>query len=73
LTSKKRGPKLKTHKASASRIHITGSGKLMRLHGHRSHFRRRKRGSVKRLFEQKERVAPGDARRIRRLLPYGVS
>ena len=54
MTSKKRGPKLKTHKASASRIHITGGGKLMRLHGHRSHFRRRKTAAVKRLFEQKE-------------------
>ena len=68
---KQKQPKLKTHKATASRITVTGSGKYMRLHGNRSHFRRRKRGAVKRLFGQKESVAAGDARRIKRLLPYG--
>ncbi len=70
---KRKQPKLKTHKATASRIHVTGSGKYMRLHGHRSHFRRRKRGAVKRLFGQKESLAAGDARKMRGLLPYGVS
>lgn len=73
MAKKQPKSKLKTHKATASRIHVTGSGKYMRLHGHRSHFRRRKRGAVKRLFGQKEPVAAGAARKMHRLLPYGVS
>ena len=62
--------KLKTHKASASRIHVTSTGKMMKLHGNRSHFRRRKTAAIKRGYDQKEPVALGLARRLRKLLPY---
>jgi large subunit ribosomal protein L35 len=46
--------KLKTHKASASRIHVTSTGKMMKLHGNRSHFRRKKSAAIKRGYDQKE-------------------
>ncbi|MEC9140244.1 MAG: 50S ribosomal protein L35 [Chloroflexota bacterium] len=62
--------KLKTHKASASRIHITGTGKMMKLHGQRSHLRRKKTSDLKRGYDQKEPVAIGVVRRLRKLLPY---
>jgi large subunit ribosomal protein L35 len=62
--------KIKTHKGAASRFWVTGTGKLMRLHVGRSHFRRRKSDAVKRSFGQKEHVAAGDSRRIAALIPY---
>ncbi len=62
--------KLKTHKASASRIHVTAGGRMLRLHGQRSHLRRKKNQSLKQGYDQKEPVATGTAKRLRKLLPY---
>ncbi|MDY6916884.1 MAG: 50S ribosomal protein L35 [Chloroflexota bacterium] len=63
-------PKLKTHKAAKRRFHITGSGKIMRMKGGKSHLRRRKPARVKRLFDEKLPLHPSDRARIKRLLPY---
>lgn len=64
-------PKIKTHKATAKRFKITGSGLLMRTKIGKSHLRRKKPGRVKRLFDKYMRVASGGARaRVRRLAPY---
>ncbi len=65
-------PKLKTHKGAQSRFHITGSGKIMRVKGGKSHLRRRKSKRTKRLFDEMIPVSPSDKARIKRLLPYGV-
>ena len=65
-------PKLKTHKGAKSRFHITGSGKLMRVKGGKSHLRRKKSARTKRLYDETIPVQPQDKARIRRLLPYGV-
>ena len=43
-------PKIKTNKAAKKRFHITGSGKIMRTKGPKSHLRRKKAKRVKRLF-----------------------
>ena len=43
-------PKMKTHKGAKKRFHITGTGKVVRSKGPKSHFRRRKTKRVKRLF-----------------------
>ena len=43
-------PKIKTNKAAKKRFHITGSGKVMRAKGPKSHLRRKKAKRVKRLF-----------------------
>ena len=43
-------PKIKTNKAAKKRFHITGSGKVMRTKGTKSHLRRKKAKRVKRLF-----------------------
>lgn len=63
-------PKLKTHKGAKRRIHVTGSGKLMRMKGHKSHLRRRKSGRAKRMFDKKLPMHPSDVSRLRPLLPY---
>lgn len=64
-------PKLKTHKTTAKRFHVTGTGKIMRLKGHRSHLRRRKAKRVQRLYDRKLEVETrGEKARIKRLAPY---
>ena len=63
--------KLKTHKATAKRFRLTGSGKLVRTKGGKSHFRRRTSKRTKRLFtEMVEVKGKGYQKRIRRLAPY---
>ena len=65
-------PKLKTHKGAKSRFHITGSGKVMRMKGGKSHLRRRKAKRSKGLFDEMIPLHPSDRIRIKRLIPYGV-
>jgi len=65
-------PKIKTHKGAQSRFHITGTGKIMRTKGPKSHLRRRKTKRTKRLFDEKIPISASDKARIKRLLPYGV-
>jgi large subunit ribosomal protein L35 len=65
-------PKLKTHKGAKSRFHITGSGKIMRVKGPKSHLRRRKAKRVRGLFDEMIELHPSDRKRIKRLIPYGV-
>ncbi|TET39678.1 MAG: 50S ribosomal protein L35 [Dehalococcoidia bacterium] len=63
-------PKLKTHKAASRRFHVTGSGKIMRTKGGKSHLRRKKSKRAKRLYDEKLPLHPSDKARIKRLLPY---
>ena len=64
-------PKIKTHKATAKRFRVTGTGKLMRLKGRRSHLRRRRAKRVKRLYDRRiELETKGERTRVKRLAPY---
>ncbi len=63
-------PKLKTHKGAKRRFKVTGSGKLMRMKGLRSHLRRKKPKRVKRLYGSRLPVSEADVPRLKRLLPY---
>ncbi len=64
-------PKIKTHKATAKRFRVTGTGKIVRLKGRRSHLRRRKAKRVRRSYDRHIEVeAKGEQRRIKRLAPY---
>lgn len=63
--------KLKTHKATAKRFRLTGSGKLVRTKGGKSHLRRRRSKRTKRLFSEMLPVkGKGISKRVRRLAPY---
>ncbi len=63
--------KLKTHKATAKRFRLTGSGKLVRTKGGKSHLRRRTSKRTKRLFTRMISVeGTGIRKRVRRLAPY---
>ena len=66
-------PKLKTHKGAKTRFRITGTGKIMRTKGGKSHFRRRKPMRVKRLYDTTVPLSDSDRARVRRLLPYGTA
>jgi large subunit ribosomal protein L35 len=65
-------PKLKTHKGVKKRIHITGSGRIMRAKGGKSHLRLAKAKRVKRQYGEMIEVHAADRAKIRRLIPYGV-
>jgi large subunit ribosomal protein L35 len=65
-------PKIKTHKGAQSRFHITGTGKIMRVKGMKSHLRRKKAKREKRLFGKTIPLSASDRVRIKRLIPYGV-
>ena len=63
--------KLKTHKSTAKRFRVTGSGKIVRTKGGQSHFRRRRSKRSKAQFGKMIVVqGKGFQKRIRRLAPY---
>ena len=62
--------KLKTHKATSKRFRLTGSGKLVRTKGGKSHLRRRTSKRAKRMFSEMITVkGSGLVKRIKRLAP----
>ena len=63
--------KLKTYKAAAKRFRATGSGKIVRTKGGKSHFRRRRSPRVKRQLDSMLEVTnSAEVKRVRRLVPY---
>jgi large subunit ribosomal protein L35 len=63
--------KLKTHKATAKRFRLTGSGTLVRTKGGKSHLRRRTSKRTKALFTEMIPVQGKKIiQRIHRLAPY---
>ncbi|MCS7087145.1 MAG: 50S ribosomal protein L35 [Thermoflexales bacterium] len=63
--------KLKTHKATAKRFKVTGSGKLMRTRQGKSHLRRKKAKRVKaQLLEMVTVENSALVKRVRKLAPY---
>jgi len=67
---KKTKYKLKTHKATSKRFRLTGSGKLVRTKGGKSHLRRRTAKRTKQLFTSMLPVkGRGIVKRVKRLAP----
>ena len=63
--------KLKTYKAAAKRFRVTGTGKIMRTKGGKSHLRRNRSKRSKNMYPRMiELMSSGDRRRIARLAPY---
>ncbi len=62
--------KLKTHKATSKRFRLTGSGKLVRTKGGKSHLRRRTSDRTKAVLSEMIPVeGRGYVKRIHRLAP----
>lgn len=65
--------KLKTHRGTKKRFKITGTGKILRMKGLRSHLRRKKPARTRRQFDTMVALAPCERKRVRRGLPYSGS
>jgi large subunit ribosomal protein L35 len=61
---------MKTNKTAAKRIKITATGKLMRRHTRRGHLMINKDPNRKRFLRTEEELTGGEAKKIRRMLPY---
>ena len=64
-------PKLKTHKGSAKRFAFTGSGKALIPKGWKNHKKSARSRRARALNGHLLVASKGDAKRIRKLLPYG--
>ena len=63
--------KIKTHKATSKRFRLTGTGKLVRTKGGKSHLRRRTSKRTKMLLDEMLPVkGRGITKRVHRLAPY---
>jgi large subunit ribosomal protein L35 len=63
-------PKLKTHRGAAKRFKKTATGKIKRTKAFRRHILTSKSKKVKRHMRGMAIVSPGDAPKLRRMLPY---
>jgi large subunit ribosomal protein L35 len=61
-------PKQKTHSGAKKRFKITGTGKLMRRHGMKSHILEKKSPKRKRQMSRDQAVANVDVPTIERML-----
>jgi len=63
-------PKIKSHKAAAKRIGVTGSGKVIRVKSWRGHHLEIKSSRRTRRYAGKAIMSGEHAAQVRRLLPY---
>ena len=61
-------PKVKTHSGASKRFKITGTGKVMRERANRRHLLEYKTSRRTRRLAMEAEMAPGDAKRIKKLL-----
>ncbi|MDD5496718.1 MAG: 50S ribosomal protein L35 [Candidatus Omnitrophica bacterium] len=65
-------PKLKTNRSVKKRMRISKRGKIKHFKAGRGHLLTGKRSKRKRLLGRPAFVAKGEAKSIRKLLPYGA-
>jgi len=65
-------PKMKTKRAAAKRLRVTGSGKIRRASACHSHMMRGKSAARLRNLRKNTLVDSSDEKRFKRLLPYDV-
>ncbi len=65
-------PKMKTNKSAKRRFKVTGTGKIMRTKGMKSHLRRKKSKRVSRQFDKMLPIHAADRQRVQRAIPYGL-
>jgi large subunit ribosomal protein L35 len=63
-------PKMRTKRAAAKRLKITGTGKLKRNRGWKRHKLEAKPPKRKRRLRKQVLVSKADAPRLKRLVPY---
>lgn len=65
-------PKMKTKRAAAKRLRVTGSGKIRRGSARLNHMMRGKPARRLRKLRKNDIVDAADQKRFKRLLPYAV-
>ena len=63
--------KLKTNRSAAKRLKVTGSGKVMRRKGWKSHLLTGKNATRKRRLTGSVEVDKDNKTNLKRMLPYG--
>jgi len=63
-------PKIKTHRGAAKRLKVTGTGKLMKRSGYKSHLLTGKSAKRTRSLRKASLVSENDYGRVKNLLPY---
>ncbi len=66
-------PKLKTNRALYKRLRLTKSGKLKKRSAGRQHILGKKSRKRKRQLRKNSYISQADAKKLRRLLPYGTN
>jgi large subunit ribosomal protein L35 len=61
-------PKMKTHKGTAKRFRLTGTGKLMRRRANMNHLLEHKSSRRTRRLGKEVTLAPSDVKEIKKLL-----
>ena len=70
MAKKVKKQKLKTHRGAAKRFKLSGTGKVMRGAAFKRHILTSKTTKVKRHLRGSKVVTPGDARKVKLMLPY---
>jgi large subunit ribosomal protein L35 len=65
------GYKLKTHRGARKRFKLTGTGKVKRRHAFTRHILTKKSPGKKRMLGKSAIMEPGDAAKVKQMLPYG--
>lgn len=64
-------PKMKTHKGTAKRFRVTGSGKLVRGRASKRHILEKKSAKRKRKLRKTAAVSSADQKTVKRMLGMG--
>ncbi|MCR4394749.1 MAG: 50S ribosomal protein L35 [Dehalococcoidales bacterium] len=64
--------KMKTHKGAKDRFMATGTGKVLRTKGGKSHLRRNRSKMAKGLYDEMIPASHAEKDRLKALLPYGA-
>ena len=64
-------PKIKTRKAAAKRLKVSGTGKIITRHARIGHLRRQKTKAGMRKLSRETPCAPADRQTLARQIPYG--
>jgi large subunit ribosomal protein L35 len=63
-------PKIKTHRGAAKRFKVTGTGKIKRWSGYKSHLLTGKSAKRTRRLRKATLVSDAEYTNVKRLLPY---
>lgn len=63
-------PKIKTHRATAKRFKVTGSGEFKRYKAYKSHILEKKTPKRKRNLRKVALASAADRARVKKMLPY---